>query len=95
VPGPDLFLAVPLSSSLPLAGGVWAYGPTPGLELIPYFLGLLAWAGMAFVAILLAPISALLRRLRRRKGAPPAETKSVPMTESVQESPGEGRHDRV
>jgi hypothetical protein len=53
---------------------VFAYGPGPGLEFIPYFLGLLAWAGFAFVAVLLSPITALLRRLRRGRGAPPPET---------------------
>lgn len=56
-----------------LLGGLWAYGPAPGVELIPYFLGLAAWVGMAFLAILWAPISALLRRLRGTKKAPPAE----------------------
>ena len=56
-----------------LTGGVLAYGPAPGLELIPYFLGLLAWAGLAIGAVLLSPISALLRRLRRSKEAPEAE----------------------
>jgi hypothetical protein len=55
----------------PLVGGLWAYGPAPGVELIPYFLGLAAWVGMAFLAILLAPFSALLRRLRGSKNAPP------------------------
>jgi hypothetical protein len=42
-------------------------GPGAGLELIPYFFGLLAWAGAAFVAILLWPISALRRLLRSTK----------------------------
>ncbi len=73
MPGAD-----PVSSlALPLA-----YGPAPGLELIPYFLGLLAWAGMALAAVLLAPLTALLRRLRRSRrapaaqGEPPAEPKT-------------------
>ena len=60
---------------LPMSGGLWAYGPAPGVELIPYFLGLAAWVGMAFLAILLAPFSALLRRLRGTKNAPAAEAK--------------------
>lgn len=66
--GPELFL---LST-----GDLWAYGPAPGVELIPQFLALTAWAGLAFLAILWAPCSALLRRLRRTKNAPPAEAKN-------------------
>ncbi len=43
----------------------WAYvGPGPGLELLPHFFSLLAWAGLAGGAVLLWPISALLRWLR-------------------------------
>ena len=38
---PDYLLAVPVLDPL------LAYGPAPGVELIPYFLGLLAWAGLA------------------------------------------------
>jgi hypothetical protein len=53
VPGPDL--------------RVLAYGPGPPIDLIPYFLGLAAWVGFAFVAILLSPLTALLRFLRRKK----------------------------
>jgi hypothetical protein len=85
VPGPDVYL------SLSLPDVVLAYGPAPGLELIPYFLGLLAWAGLAFVAIILAPLSALLRRIRKGRRASPAE----PKTASVPESPGEGSHERA
>ena len=55
-----------------LTGGLLAYGPAPGLELIPYFLGLLAWAGLAIGAVLLSPITALLRRLRKTREAPDA-----------------------
>ncbi len=54
-------------SLVPNSGGLWAYGPAPGVELIPYFLGLAAWMGMAFLAVLWAPFSALLRRLRGNK----------------------------
>jgi hypothetical protein len=64
-----------------------AYGPMPGMELIPYFLGLLAWAGLALGAIFVSPISALIRRLRRTKGAPHAEPTSEPATTSAPESP--------
>jgi hypothetical protein len=56
-----------------MLGGLWAYGPAPGVELIPYFLGMAAWIGMAFLAVLLAPFSALLRRLRGNKKAPTPE----------------------
>jgi hypothetical protein len=72
-----LFLAVAarLPFPLPLSTGVLAYGPGPGVELIPYFLGLVTWAGLAFAAVLLSPLAALLRRLRRARGAPPATHK--------------------
>ena len=53
--------------------GLFAYGPIPGVELIPYFLALLAWVGLAFASILLSPITALLRRLRRARGSRQAE----------------------
>ena len=69
MPGPEPFLIQVVSvfpSLPPVSGTLLAYGPAPGVELIPYFLGLAAWAGLAFVAILMAPFSALLRRLRRR-----------------------------
>jgi len=67
-----------------LRGGLWAYGPVPGVELIPYFLGLVAWVGLALLAVLTAPFSALLRRLRRRKSVPDAaESKKDEMTEKT------------
>ncbi len=65
MPGPDPLLA---------------YGPAPGVELIPYFLGLLAWVGLSFMSIFLSPLSALLRRLRGGRRAPPAEAKQAPDT---------------
>jgi hypothetical protein len=85
------------------------YGPVPGVELIPYFLGLLAWVGVAIAAIFLAPIRALIRRLRNRRsnprvesmsqsptlGTPPTHNGSEPMPASVPESPDDGRRDRV
>jgi hypothetical protein len=43
------------------------------MELIPYFLALLAWVGLAVLSILLSPFTALLRRLRRGRAAPPTE----------------------
>jgi hypothetical protein len=69
---------------LPTSSDLWAYGPAPGVELIPYFLGLAAWVGMAFLAILLAPFYALLRRIRGAKNAPPAEPKSEEAAEKTE-----------
>ena len=60
MPGPDL------SGSLSVLG-LFAYGPAPGVELIPYFLALLGWVVLALGAILLSPLTALLRLLRRRR----------------------------
>jgi hypothetical protein len=79
VPGLDSLslLMFPVSTSLPT--GLLAYGPLPGVEFIPQFLALLAWAGLAFTAVLLAPFTALLRWLRRVRGAqqaPQVEAKS-------------------
>jgi hypothetical protein len=68
VPGPDFLVSLP-----PAGGGLWAYGPVPGIELIPYFLGLAAWVGLALLAVLSAPFSALLRRLRGTKSDPPPD----------------------
>lgn len=48
---------------------VLAYGPFPGIELIPYFLALVVWAGMAFFAALLSPLRALWRRIQTRRSA--------------------------
>jgi hypothetical protein len=70
-----------IHSLLPLSAGLWAYGPAPGVELIPYFLGLAAWIGMAFLAVLLAPFSALLRRFRKNKNAPPPTKGEYPSDE--------------
>ncbi len=76
VPAPDQLLPPGLVDSL------FAYGPAPGMEFIPYFLGLLAWVGLAVGSFHQWPITAFLRRLRRGKNAPPAapvsETPSAP-----------------
>jgi hypothetical protein len=64
------------------------------MELIPYFLALLAWVGMALAGILLWPLSGLLRRLRRGR-VPRVEARSEPTTAAVPKSPPEGDHDRA
>jgi hypothetical protein len=55
-------------------------GPGPGLDLIPNFFALLLWAGFAFGAVLLWPVSTFLRWLRRtpgeRAGDPQENTRS-------------------
>ena len=86
MPGPD-----PLD--VPAVFGLFAYGPAPGIELIPYFLALLAWLGLALGSILMSPITALLRLFRKGRGAPQPQAASEPKTESVPESPGEGNQD--
>jgi hypothetical protein len=93
VPGPDLIAALtqPIASAAPL----FAYGPAPGVELIPYFLGLLAWVGLALGGLLLSPLSALLRLFRRTKATPQAGPPSEPNDTTAPESPGEGQHDRA
>ena len=88
MPGLDAVLSVAFPALL-------AYGPAPGVELIPYFLGLLAWAGLAVSAILLAPLTALLRRLRRARGLPPVEPQSKPLTAAVPEPPAENGQDQA
>jgi hypothetical protein len=96
VPGPDVVIpALAASCSHPFSvfGAMLAYGPAPGVELIPYFLGLLAWAGLALSAVFLSPLTALLRRLRKGRGAPPAEPKSEPNNAPVPESSGDGTRD--
>jgi hypothetical protein len=99
MPGPDLTLswAVPACLSLDLlpSAPVFAYGPAPGMELFPYFMGLLAWAGLALVTALLWPISALRRRFRTRKDAPPAELTSETTSTSESESSRKGNQERA
>jgi hypothetical protein len=65
------------------------------LELIPYFLALLGWVGLAFAALILSPVTALLRRLRRARGAPPVEPNGEAVPGSGPESPGEALHDKA
>jgi hypothetical protein len=67
--------AVALSLTVVVPNRAMAYvGPGSGLEMLPQFLMLLAWAGAAFLAVLLWPITTLLRFLRRGKQMPQLET---------------------
>ena len=60
-----------------------AYGPVPGMELVPYFLAMLAWVALAIISIFLSPITALMRRLRKGKGTAETEpANSVPPKQS-------------
>ena len=69
---------MPAPDSFPLAAALFAYGSVPGVELIPYFLALLTWIGLALGALFLSPFTALFRRLRRALGAAPLEAKVEP-----------------
>jgi hypothetical protein len=97
VPGPDLvvLLTLPLAAFLPAPDSLLAYGPGPPIDLIPYFLALAGWAGLSLAAVLLSPLNALLRRLRRLRGTPPAAPKRTPMTASATESPHEDSHHKA
>jgi hypothetical protein len=76
---------------MPMFGLIFAYGPAPGVELIPYFLGLMTWAALAVSAILWWPVAALVRRLRKGPSARP--TLGAPTVPSVPESPGDASRD--
>ncbi len=93
MPDPEFLFGqvVPIWSAISLfiPDSLLAYGPAPGMELIPYFLGLAAWAGLAFLAILLSPFTALIRRLRGAKKSETAQTDSEAEAISRQDSPGE------
>jgi len=74
VSGLECLSRLATASSPAAITGLFGYGPGPGVELIPYFLGLLGWVALALAGIFAAPLSALLRLLRRRpqeKPAPP------------------------
>ncbi len=91
MPGVDAFPAA-MGAALPcvLLAGLFAYGPAPGLELIPYFLGLLAWVGMAVLAVLWTPIAALWRRLRGKRGPAAAAPESDALPTSTPTTQGDG-----
>lgn len=54
---------------------LFAYGPVPGVELIPYFLAMLGWIVLAVFGVFFSPIMGVIRRLRGAKPAPPPERK--------------------
>ena len=62
-------------------------GPSP--DFIPYFLGMLAWAGTALVAILAWPLSILIGRFRETGGEGPPEGINQPATGPLPKAPGE------
>jgi hypothetical protein len=55
-----------------------AYGPVPGIELIPYFLALLGWIVLAVFGVFFSPIMALIRRIRGVKPPANPDQKSTP-----------------
>src|SRR6516225_4251802 len=60
-------------------------GGGPEVQLLPYFLSLLVWVGLAAGAVLLWPIHALIRRLRGRSAKAPDVA-----NETAPDAPGEG-----
>jgi hypothetical protein len=68
-------------------------GPGTGVEFIPQFLALLAFAGAAAGAILLWPIFTLLRLIRGKKD-PRNEVKTETTIVPVPETQGECSHDK-
>lgn len=46
---------------------LFAYGPVPGVELIPYFLALVGWVILALLGVFFSPLVRLIRRLRGSK----------------------------
>jgi hypothetical protein len=62
-----------------------AYGPVPGMELVPYFLAILAWAALAIISIFLSPITALVRRIRKGK-----KTNTTEPANSASPKPSDG-----
>lgn len=79
MPVPELLIAAhaaACSHSQYGLGSLLGYGPLPGVELIPYFLALLLWVGLALLSILLSPISALIRFIRKARRSAPIELNS-------------------
>jgi hypothetical protein len=84
-----------LSALLLWADYAMAYvGPGAGLELIPYFIGLLFMIGTAFLSILLYPIYALLRFIRGGKASSTVTEKESPEQPAAgQPAPMSGQQD--
>jgi hypothetical protein len=97
VPGPDfiVLLVLPIALFLPAPDIVLAYGPGPPVDLIPYFLAVAGWAGLALAAVLLSPLNAMLRLLRRIRGTPPTGPKSTPTSAPSPEMPKEDSRERT
>jgi hypothetical protein len=60
-------------------------GPGAGLELLSYFMGLLAWVGTALGAVLLWPLYSLVRRWRGVKQDKVSEPAAAAVPESSRE----------
>jgi hypothetical protein len=63
---PAVIVVAALAVVAVFPGQASAYvGPGPGMEMIPYFMSLLAWAGVAMGGVLLWPITSFLNRIRK------------------------------
>jgi hypothetical protein len=80
-----------LSLLLLAPGSATAYvGPGAGLELVPHFWTLTAIAAVAVCAVLLWPITALIRWLRAAKPGRPEESVSEAQTTDAEATTGDG-----
>jgi len=68
-------------------------GPGAGLELIPYFMGLVAWSGIAFAAVLCRPVVALIGFLKRSGKRPKGTPRDLGMTAGAADAPPHARTD--
>jgi hypothetical protein len=58
---------------LSISSPLFAYGPVPGVEFLPYFLALFGWIVLAIFGVLFSPVTSLIRRLASRKAVPTAD----------------------